>query len=233
MNTLHPIVALVALSLTGAAHAALVLENSEFDPRSGVTLTLDVEVHDFAATRGLALSFGQLRATTPGTVIFDYYGNEAGRINELFVPALGAQAILSGGPDEWATGLGAPLASSPALDVAAGLLGFGICSSGGGQDVPGFGKCAWNHDAASLHAQWAFREDHGYRSLGFHLLAPNHWLVFYDDCGLTADDDYDDLVLGIRFTPTDVGVPEPGALGLLGAGLALFGIGRRRAGRHG
>lgn len=227
MNTLRPLIALTALALTGAAHAALVLDNTQFDPLFGGTITPPEELHDFTDTKGLALSFGQLRATTPGTVVFDYYGKEAGQLNELFVPALGADAIFSGEVNEWATGLGSPLESSPPLDVAAGLLGFGLCTSCGDEVEP-FGRCLWNYDAASLQAQWNYREDHGYRKLGFHMLAPDHWLVFFDDCGPCMDDDFDDLIVGIRFTP----IAEPGVLGLLGAGLLFLGMGGRRIKRR-
>jgi hypothetical protein len=227
MNALRPLITLIALSLTGAAHAALVLDNSQFDPLSGGTIAPVADSHDFSHTKGLALSFGQLRATTPGIVVFDYYGKEAGQINELFVPALGADAIFSGVVNEWAPGLGSPLESSPPLEVAAGLLGFGLCTSCGDEVEP-FGRCLLNHDAASLQAQWEHRPDHGYRKLGFHMLAPDHWLVFFDDCGPCMDNDFDDFIIGIRFTP----VNEPGVLGLLGAGLLFLGMGGRRIRRR-
>jgi hypothetical protein len=228
MNTLRPLIALIALSLTGAAHAALVLDNLQFNPLSGTTITPTADLHDFSDTKGLALSLGQLRATAPGTVVFDYYGKEAGQINELFVPALGADAIFSGQVNQWAPGLGSPLESSPPLEVAAGLLDFVVCTSCG-DDVDLFGTCLLNRDAASLQAQWDHRPSHGYRKLGFHMLAPDHWLVFFDDCGSCEDDDFDDLIVGIRFTP----VAEPGVLGLLGAGLLFLGMGGRRIKRRG
>jgi hypothetical protein len=228
MNALRPLIALIALSLTGAAHAALVLDSSQFDPLLGATITPTAELHDFADTKGLALSFGQLRATTPGTVVFDYYGKEAGQLNELFVPALGPDAVFSGEVDEWASGLGFPLESSPPLEVAASLLGFGLCTSCGDEVEP-FGRCLWNHVADSLLAQWEHRPSHGYRKMGFHMLAPDHWLVFFDDCGPCEDDDFDDFIIGIRFTP----VTEPGVLGLLGAGLLFLGMGGRRIRRRG
>jgi hypothetical protein len=182
--------------------------------------------------------FGQLQATTDGTVEFFYVGNEAGYTNSLYI---GGALARSEGPD----GFGSPYPSDGTLGVSTGeLLDFGFCTSGGVSLVT-YGRCADNDNSASLLAQFNYYGlGSGYRSIGFAALSSfdpnggwtfagseagpqsNLWMILWDDSGADNDDNHDDFVTVARFTPTSV--PEPGALLLLGTGLIAAGFVRRR-----
>ena len=166
------------------------------------------------------MSLGQLGVTAPGLVRFTVLGHEAGYQNSLWYG--GTQRYGSSGEVTW-TSVGAEVGT---FAVGPGLLGFSMCTSDG--PVVGGDRCVRNDDVSSLGDQ---QRDAG-RRIGFQSLSPTAWLAFFDDSGVFDDSDFDDLVVRIDLLPKPQDLPLPGALGLIGIGLAgLLAAPRRRPAR--
>jgi hypothetical protein len=223
LSRIKPIaVTILGLALAvPAAHANLILDTSGVvaPVPNGLPASVPTDPGndwDFAPA---TLYFGQLRATAPGTLVFDYIGNEAGFTNEFY---FGAGLIFSAGVDGFAASATGSLATSASFAVGADLIHTSFCTSGGDL-VPPSGRCVENEVANSILAQYNHPIDgFGYRSVAYYQQSPNVWLAFFDDSGASNDDNHDDMIVRITY------VPEPGTLALLGLGLVGFGLARRR-----
>lgn len=225
------------LALAGQAQASLLLDVTVTNQFNGNTTTTNTSGNDLPNPRPSTLYFGQLKATANGSVDFFYVGNEAAFTN-TFEWGNGSSYSTAGKPDVFTS----PHTHIGSMDVLAGaFLDFGFCTDGG-DSVNGAGRCALNDSADSLKKQFNYQNNQGYRSVGFNSLSDYNpangsrtftgnslfsdiWWAFWDDSGAKNDDNHDDMIIGIRFTPR-VSVPEPAslavfALGLLGATVAL------------
>lgn len=233
------IAAVAALAFTGAANAALILDNavtSTFTPFATSTGTDGNDLPGHPST----LYYGQLKSELSGFVDFYYIGNEAAYTNSLIVNDVLAHSSANL-PDNFLKPY--PVVGSTSV-TAGSAVDFGFCTDGG-NSVGAYGKCAYNDVAASLTAQYNYGGQGGYRSIGFRSLSSfdpaaglytfgsvgpsNLWMVFWDDSGAKNDDNHDDYIAVAKFRP--LAVAEPSTALLLGA--ALFGLGfvrlRRRS----
>ena len=234
------LIASLALAFAGHAQASLLLDASVTSQFAGGATTSGTNGNDLPAPRPSVLYFGQLQATANGTVDIFYIGNEAGFINSF---NWGANTYSTADkPDVFTSNL---LIGS--LSVTAGsFLDIGFCTDGG-DAVGSFGRCVSNNSADSLVAQFNYGQEEGYRSIGYSSLSTydpvtgervfngnpgtsDIWWAFWDDSGAKNDDNHDDMIIGLRFTPARiVSVPEPGTLGVFALGLmgAAFSMRRR------
>jgi hypothetical protein len=206
----------LALSLIAqSAHASLILDVSQFGGGSAVVAPGN-DLPGAPAT----VSLGQLSATAPGSVRFTVLGHDAGFRNSLWFG--GSLRYTSGGEDAW-TAVDGEVGT---FAVGSGLLEFSMCASDG--PLVDGDRCVRNDSASSL----ANQDSDGGRRVGFQSLSPTSWLAFFDDSGIYDDSDFDDLVVRIDFLPKVQDLPLPGALGLIGIGLAgLLAAPRRRRNR--
>lgn len=253
-RTLQQLAAVAAVGIASHANAALILDTGittgpgGFNPDATGT---DTNGNDLPGLTG-NLRFGQLYADTAGIVEFFYVGTEAGYTNTL---VLNSSLLLSGVSSYSSTpgfNFAAPDATIGSITVGKNqYVDFGFCTSGG-QNVGSFGKCAYNDDAASLIAQYNYKEssssEAGYRSIAFRALTSYNpvtglantsnyaswstldshlWGLFWDDSGAKNDDNHDDFIAVARFRPA--AVPEPSTLFLIGIGILAIGVVGRRA----
>ncbi len=156
-----------------------------------------------------------------GTVSATFFGSEAG-YNNLFQFAGGAGRIDTGfAPYNLRNVWGA---AGPSISTAAGAgaLGFHFCAWHAGAAVTGPGVSA---DGCVSNAENDLLGLNSFQSIGSYIAPTGNaaWLL-WDDSGANGDDDHDDMVIRLDYTP----VPEPGTLLLTGIGLLALGAMRRQ-----
>lgn len=186
--------------------AASVLALSALGASAAVSVDADVAdiatpgSFDFASLVSPTFDLGTLTTDLAGTVTYSFIGKEAGYTNEF--KGFGAGVITTAGGADIVDVVGAgPFAFSFAtvLPVAA------VSSTSNG-------------DVFTLLSNPSFAIFKGAEGSGF------QYILGFNDIGAGNDSDFDDLVIGVNFTP----VPEPSTYALILAGLAAVGFVARR-----
>lgn len=147
-------------------------------------------------------SWGWLSASKAGVLAVTYLGNESAYVDK-FTFGLGKGSLLESNK------LGATISES----VGAGLLNFSFADSKG--------RAFSNGQQQTTPLGFAILKGQTNKYGTFDYL-----LGFNDSyCG---DADYDDFVVGIKFTSAVAPVPEPQTYAMLLAGLGLLGLSIRR-----
>ncbi len=155
---------------------------------------------EFGSLVSSTFDLGTLTADFAGTVTYSFIGKEAGYFNEF--KGAGAGVINSAGGADIVDTVGAgPLTFSFATLAPADALGS-----------------VSNGTVFTLTSNPSFAIFKGAAGSGF------QYVLGFNDSGYGNDSDFDDLVIGVNFTP----VPEPGTYALILAGLAAVGFVARR-----
>ena len=168
-------------------------------------------------TSELNFNYGQLAATGDGSVTYTYLGSNAGYHNS-FVAANNSIFFNQAFDNHSQTTLN----SSTTQNVVSGVLNFGFSTKSPSYSVT---------DALNLQANssGAFGLNQGVFGIASNVSVASQsyqYVLIYNDPVLGGDKDYNDLVVGVNFTPA---VPEPETYAMLLAGLGLMGtIARRR-----
>jgi hypothetical protein len=152
---------------------------------------------EFASLVSNTFDLGTLSADGASKVTYSFIGKEAGFSNEF--KGAGAGVIGSAG----------------GLDLV-DLVGPGALSFSFG--TVGEAGVASNGMAFSLASNPSFAIFKGAAGSGY------QYVLGFNDIGAGNDSDFDDLVIGVNFTP----VPEPSTYALILAGLAAVGFVARR-----
>jgi PEP-CTERM motif len=152
---------------------------------------------EFASLVSGTFDLGTLTADGASKVTYSFIGKEAGFTNEF-------------------RGAGAGLIDSTGGADIVDLVGPGALSFSFG--TVGEAGSASNGMVFSLVSNPSFAIFKGASGSGY------QYVLGFNDIGAGNDSDFDDLVIGVNFTP----VPEPGTYALILAGLAAVGFVARR-----
>ena len=154
--------------------------------------------------------FGALNASGPGTLSVTYLGNSGIWLDQFSFGSSAGGGIL----DEACC-----IGRSITAQVGAGIVDFqfeddhlGFIKNGGTQStIPGFAFLLDNKQSSTFAASFNYRNNR----------YDFQYLLGFND-SWAGDKDFDDLVVGVNFTPSPAPIPLPAAAWLFGS--VLFGF---------
>lgn len=212
--------ALALIGLFGSAQAS----GLYVDPTSSVFTINNYNLNPNTTgleTRGV---LGNLYASVAGQITFTYLGQESGYSNKFSLNLGGSDGIKSF-LDNGNGGLNSTTIGTNIIDntVNAGLISFWFT------DVTN-GKSAYNGSNNNGRIGFAFLGNKVGRNFQYDhetTFGYYDYIIGFND--KFKDADYDDLVVGVKFTPNSPSaVPVPAALPLMATALGLFGFGAGR-----
>ena len=211
------------LGVFGSAQAAHLTINNQsalinpFGNYDGQPLTVTG-----AETAGVT---GNLVANSAGSITFTYLGQESANRNRFRLD-LGNDATLSfvdNNGNSGTTPLGTAITDA---SVGPGIVDFRFVdtSPSGPTQIVRNGSNPNGTNGLAFAFLGNFDSNGVFQFDQVSQFGPFDYILGFNDLG--NDDDYDDLVVGVKFTPN--AVPVPAALPLMASALALFGFGASR-----
>jgi hypothetical protein len=211
-------VAIVACLFSSGAYASSSLDIIDESSVQYKTVSFTSGLSGFK--KNLSFVYGVLSATGAGSVTYTYLGSSATYTDSFL--AWNDSSSSSFWNRKSDTNLATKVGSTFTQDVESGILGFSFSTKSPSYTVTDAQNLQTNDKGAYGANEGVF----GIASAVSVDKTSYQYVLIYNDPVKKGDRDYNDLVVGVNFTPA---VPEPETYAMLLAGLGLMGtIARRR-----